>query len=59
MSVVSFPLPDHSKGTAASIPDGPTADEGLRLIAAFLKIRDADMRKQLVRLAERFADQSP
>ena len=59
MSVVAFPVANQPNRKAAPAADGATADEGLRLIAAFIKIQDADMRRQLVRLAERFADQNP
>lgn len=59
MSVVTFPLPDNRSGKAAPAPEGPTPDEGLRLISAFMKIQDSEMRTQLIRLAERFADLSP
>jgi hypothetical protein len=55
MSVVAFPAPDQSHGEASPARCSPSPEEGLRLVFAFMKIEDADMRAQLIRLAERLA----
>jgi hypothetical protein len=51
MPVVAFPR----RAPVAPRPPQPTADEGLRLLSAFINIRDADLRAVLVALAERYA----
>lgn len=58
MSVIPFPNPDGPESDNAT-PGGPTADEGLQLIHAFMKIENPDLRAQLIRIAERFAQQGP
>ena len=55
MTVVAFPTSYRRRN---NLPTAPMPDEGLRLIAAFLKIEDPEARAHLVQLAERFARQS-
>ena len=58
MSVIAFPAQHRSNAkTATPPPAGPTADEGLDLIQAFMNIEDRERRAHLVRLAKRFAGQ--
>lgn len=53
MGVADFLLPDRK--APKSCASGPSADEGLELIHAFMKIEDPEKRAQLIRLAQRFS----
>ena len=43
-------------GPGCALDNGPTAEEGLRLLMAFIRIHDPGRRAWLVEQVERFAD---
>lgn len=55
-SVGLQPEAGHDLGLGCAPDNGPTAEEGLRLLMAFIRIHDPGRRAWLLEQVERFAD---